>query len=441
MSTSEIEEPFLEVDFGKEGGRHRWQTIAEVETWHSAIINAWQWLNASGSHAERVAWDSLTSGLSKPMSTLRQAQSYKVNNQHGNYTVHRDAAKTQLEEFIGKRPWVLPMSARAKFVFGLNNEGKTTEAAVITAYWLGHDIQSMPLRSTIPALLTLEFFERGIKKRLDGEQEALSELAGDMRTAVNDIKIAQGQQAGAFSKQHGDLQTQMGEQQKAFDDVQGERDTAWSKLVNASNAELQAIAKTYDDHMAMAAPVAYWKAKRKRHAIWMVISGTLLALSMVLSGLFLHSEIQAIGRAAAAQSTKSASLSTPAAQSSSSASSTSPTTQTHTASVVAQVGIAVEAAAAWGIGSFIILATLCFWFLRILVKIFLSNMHLENDAAERVTMAQTYLALLRKNKLPDKDNISTVLAALFRPSGDGIVKDEGVPPTTLEWFTRLGKGN
>lgn len=45
----------------------------------------------------------------------------------------------------------------------------------------------------------------------------------------------------------------------------------------------------------------------------------------------------------------------------------------------------------------------------------------------------------RVGGIPKGDNINTVLAALFRPTGDGIVKDEGVPPSTLEWFTKLGK--
>ena len=85
------------------------------------------------------------------------------------------------------------------------------------------------------------------------------------------------------------------------------------------------------------------------------------------------------------------------------------------------------------------LAVICIWAIRLLVRIFLSNMHLENDAGERVTMAKTYLALIRSDSLSKEGNIDTVLAALFRPTGDGIVKDEGLPPSTLELFTKLGK--
>lgn len=94
--------------------------------------------------------------------------------------------------------------------------------------------------------------------------------------------------------------------------------------------------------------------------------------------------------------------------------------------------------ASWRLGSFILLATLAFWVLRLLVHIFLSNLHLENDAAERVTMVKTYLALIRDGKLAgDGENLKAMLAALFRPTGDGLVRDEGIPPTTLDWFTKL----
>jgi hypothetical protein len=80
---------------------------------------------------------------------------------------------------------------------------------------------------------------------------------------------------------------------------------------------------------------------------------------------------------------------------------------------------------------------LAFWFIRLLVRIFLSNIHLENDASERVTMAKTYLALIRDGSFEGKEHIGTILAALFRPTGDGIVKDEGLPPTAMEWLTKL----
>jgi hypothetical protein len=135
---------------------------------------------------------------------------------------------------------------------------------------------------------------------------------------------------------------------------------------------------------------------------------------------FLHSELQSVGQIITASKVATTTAQVPP-------------------SVPSRIQSLIEPAAGWRIGSFILLATLCFWFIRLLVRIFLSNLHLENDAAERVTMAKTYLALIRNDDLPKGDNINTVLAALFRPTGDGIVRDDGIPPSTLEWFTKLGR--
>ena len=171
-------------------------------------------------------------------------------------------------------------------------------------------------------------------------------------------------------------------------------------------------------------------------------SGGILVLAMIGSGCFLHSEIDSIGKAAAVKKAEATAVtavakaaSVPASGASGDAKTPSPSVPNATPSTISD---AIEVAASWKLGSFILLATLCFWLLRLLVRVFLSNMHLENDAAERVTMVKTYLALLRKGRLPQATDISVVLAALFRPSGDGIVKDEGVPPTTFDLFTKLG---
>ena len=68
-------------------------------------------------------------------------------------------------------------------------------------------------------------------------------------------------------------------------------------------------------------------------------------------------------------------------------------------------------------------------------------MHLEHDAAERVTMAKTYLSLISEGHLPPGDSINVVLTALFRPTGDGFIKDEGIPPATMDFLSKLGGKN
>jgi Family of unknown function (DUF6161) len=70
---------------------------------------------------------------------------------------------------------------------------------------------------------------------------------------------------------------------------------------------------------------------------------------------------------------------------------------------------------------------------------FLSHLHLSTDAAERVVMVKTYLSLLEGDHLSGDEDRQLILQALFRPASDGIVKDEGLPPSAFEFLTRQSK--
>ena len=89
----------------------------------------------------------------------------------------------------------------------------------------------------------------------------------------------------------------------------------------------------------------------------------------------------------------------------------------------------------WGVFAFIgatglLGATVALWIARILVRLYMSEHHLAIDAKERSIMVQTYLALSQDKKVEDKD-VEKLLLALFRPTADGIVKDDGGPDLGL----------
>lgn len=67
---------------------------------------------------------------------------------------------------------------------------------------------------------------------------------------------------------------------------------------------------------------------------------------------------------------------------------------------------------------------------RVLYRLFASQLHLWNDARERVTMIQTYLALEAEGHVKE-EFLGALLQRLFSPSSDGIVKSDlgAVGPT------------
>ncbi len=78
-------------------------------------------------------------------------------------------------------------------------------------------------------------------------------------------------------------------------------------------------------------------------------------------------------------------------------------------------------------GAVLTLLTLCLWFTRLQMKIYLSERHLALDARERRAFAQAYIALLAQGDTGEeaKEHKTLVYAALFRPTVDGIIKDDG----------------
>ncbi|MFG5383831.1 DUF6161 domain-containing protein [Yoonia sp. R2-816] len=78
------------------------------------------------------------------------------------------------------------------------------------------------------------------------------------------------------------------------------------------------------------------------------------------------------------------------------------------------------------ISMILLVSTVWLWYLRFQMKIHLSERHLALDARERRAFAETYLSLLKGDQVT-QEHESVVLQSLFRPTQDGIIKDEGGP--------------
>ena len=162
--------------------------------------------------------------------------------------------------------------------------------------------------------------------------------------------------------------------------------------VKNSLSDMEATKALYMEHMALKAPVEYWKKKATEHKtgakamrkflLGYAVCGTVL----LLAGLyFLFSRSIEVVTAGAPVSVLF---------------------------ILATMGLVVT--------------TIAFWGGRILTRLYLSEEHLKIDAGERATMVETYLALTSVNQA-SKDDRAIILASLFRPTADGIVKDDAAP--------------
>ncbi|RXJ67384.1 hypothetical protein CRV08_10675 [Halarcobacter ebronensis] len=75
-------------------------------------------------------------------------------------------------------------------------------------------------------------------------------------------------------------------------------------------------------------------------------------------------------------------------------------------------------------GFIILLISLAIWIIRIFMKIALSSYHLSIDAKERVTMINTYIALMQEGNTIKDDDKHIMIESIFRQTNHGIIKDE-----------------
>lgn len=170
------------------------------------------------------------------------------------------------------------------------------------------------------------------------------------------------------------------------------RDTRsrWAAQREHLVAGLEALESTYKEKLALMAPVDYWKSKARRHQDAEFWARLFVILFFAIST---PATVAMFGFAAWYL------LRFP--------------TENHHAGLY----IIVSAGLATSTG-------IILWAGRLLTKLYLSQHHLRQDAEERAVMTTTYLALTSEKAADDADR-SIILNALFRPTSDGIIKEDG----------------
>lgn len=413
--------PF-EIDLQDHGGKFVFFTDQELLAWIEKERKVWAWFqkHTSANPFSNIAQKQVQplndcySGMQQVSQCMKKGDFPQAKGHLGNIR------NTLVSHYHSKQTGVYSDTAKAEFINRLQDQGQPRMAMLILGMWINADLNGAPIREAIDAGIERVFYEKGIRERAPSEKAALAKLAADMQNILSEGQQTQHEHSQKFAEQEQALITLQEDLQKQFAEAQQERGTAWTEQLDDCEKKLNHLRKTYDDFMAIQSPVRYWEQKRIRHQKWSLGSGAVTLGAMAGAWFLLSAKLNEVKTGAAMGANKLA-ASQPA--------------------IASKVQAAADASGSWhfDVAVLVLLGTLSFWVIRLLVRVFLSHLHLENDAAERATMARTYLALLRRGKLPEGDDLKTVLAALFRPSGDGIVKDEGMPPSMVDFLTKLGR--
>lgn len=385
----------LVLELGEKGGRLEFEQPADVLQWLDDEQSKWHWMNPI--HEISNAPGQLTK--------LRQVAAQFIqqwSQNHSNPEVAQKnigALKSHLESAIPSQPLWLSSSATGAFILRLQNERQPLVAA--GAYLaLGGAYRAHPNQSLHP--LIVEGIIEGFlyKKEIDWTATTHRELLEKLKHQYTGNIADQKRKFQEIEQSNIELNARFNETLSAkselLDELHANQANNFQQLIDTHKANLAAIENAYDQKLALLKPVKYWNARKKLHAgkagRFAIASGMAGTIILLVLGLLAYKFFFAVQKG--------------------------------------------ETPQVWQLGVFSVAAFFSIWLERILVRLFISNMHLATDAEERVTMLQTYLSIIREGSEFAPEDKKLILERLFHPAADGLVKDDAAPPSPLEMLTR-----
>jgi len=399
--------PLFILDLNENGGRLAPTSHDALILWIQTEQSFWSWLlqRNYGNHDnfQREAISQINEALN---AALQSRQHIHSNPQHSKQQL--DFSRDRIQHSFQQRKLPHSSTPLAKRVDAYRKEAGDQAASYFLAVNMS-PANGQPQFQATELAAWRGLFE-GLQERFQmpqavtkGKKAATDQSFDQLRTKA---ELLLGEKTEAYDALHRDYQSltesirsAAGDQSAGFETAQGLRQSQFDQLKAAHEQAMEALRKTFREELALRAPAEYWSEKRKGHRLWAAVSGGLSFLG--------------IGGAAAGLGW-----------------------QIHELLNKTPAGTVPET---WRLAVLALVGVFTVWALRLVVRMFLSHLHLLTDAGERVVMVQTYLSLSEGNQLAGKEDRQLILQALFRPAADGIVKDEGVPFSLAEALTRSGK--
>ena len=403
--------PLFVLDLEKNGGRLAPRDHAELIQWIQAEIKFWNWIPQGNSAGHENTQRHAYRKLAEAQSAAQQAQQYlQTDVQHSQKQL--ESSKQSIQQVF--QQFNLPHSSTplGKRVDAYRKEVGEQAAKYFLAVALSSSNQ--PLQFQPIELAAWRGLFQGLQEHFSPFQQksrsknVAQELAAQESFEQLRGKAEQllGEKTEVYDALHRDYQglaetirSAAREHAAEFDQAQNSREAEFEQLKAEHAQEMEALRKKFKEELSLRAPAEYWESKRLNHRLWSIRSGIASFAGICIAAGFIGYQIHQLLNKTGAGSIPEA----------------------------------------WRVGMLALIGVFTVWALRLVVRMFLSHLHLLADASERVVMVKTYLSLMEGEQLQSKEDRQLILQALFRPASDGIVKDEGIPFSLAEALTRSGK--
>ena len=361
------------------------ESLSHARAWLDAEFDNWVWLGNAPNLGN--TWNNISAALADLRQVIDNARQY-------GQPVHQVTGQISHRFTFG--PLIYSGSAAGRRILEIR-EQTSPEAAGAAYGFYRAQISLGEIRSFVGLQGLMEFgfpslgpvndqlrrvaAERTTLRRTVKDLETKAASAASSRTAVERQLFRRGARKflELLSDGRGEAKGLWQEQTDAF--------SKWEQSFKGAVDDMAATKAAYVAQMELQAPVDYWNTKAEKHKkarIWM-LGATIVYFLITMIGLgtlFFQAGFYLIHHKL----------------------------ENNSALFVAGAGLAT-------------LSGVLLWAGRLITRLYLSEHHLAHDAEERAVMTKTYLALTAQKAATDAER-AIILAALFRNTSDGVVKDD-----------------
>ena len=404
MTEETEKEAFITLNFS--GTEKEFSNIGELRDFIQLQLDAWFWLEQAARQDDNLAqvWDPFKRYFKQVNQLIEWLEWHPDDQKEQINLVNIFREQTQAAAVQG---FILAETPEAQFILELKDNKSPQIAGYALAFLNNKKISASNLASYEGAYWTMNYLQGSTTTSLDEQQKIYDAVAlawtdrfemqrdslgKKNKKLITDTTELQEQSALLIKK----VNAQVTMQKSEFENQSSDLAILFKKIHDEAGKKLTNFEASLRAKIVLEESIKYWEEKRIQHRktmLYMAIASVGLSVLTLAAFILI---------------------------------------------TIFYLSTTIETVSPRHISALLAISTFGVWLTRLSTKIFISNLHLETDAYERVTMVKTYFALLAEGKPLNKDEHELILQTLFRPSSSGIVKDDG-PTNILETLVKALK--
>lgn len=381
----------LEVTFGYDGSKKKFDTLDEFEIFINTEVEFWKSFTSGALSGIRQLFIQIKNVIEQSKNSAENEKAF-LNTIENAIAITKDqkrfiSSQTKIGQFLARQYRINYI--RADVVYNLLIQKQTS-------------INSNDFQSLSGAMAVYDFLI-GETTRTDTENQTFDQVRAQCQKIITDIQFSYSKQESELLSLHRRLSQEVEDSRKKISENIDTHNKKFTDHHAQWTGMVASLEKQYGELMKLKKPAEYWnqlyedyKKDGKKWGVWAGSVSGLFLIAMILLLYFFPEWMKG-----------------------------SEWTKDHVKGVVI----------------FALIVSVFTYLINYFVRLSISSFHLSKDAKERYQLTYVYLAMISENNIDNKDR-EIVLQSLFSRADTGLLKNDGAPtmPNSIQSLAEAIRG-